>query len=34
MKVRYYIHYSHRDIKLDCEYDIDGFGPKNRREIF
>jgi len=31
-KVRYFIHYSHRDIELDYESDIDEFGPKNRHE--
>jgi len=28
-KVRYFIHYSHRDIELDYESNIDEFGPKN-----
>src|SRR6218665_3911905 len=32
MKVRYFIHYSHRDLELDYESDVDEFGPKNRRE--
>jgi len=32
-KVRYFIYYSHRDIELDCESNIDEFGPKNRREF-
>ena len=33
-KVRYFIHYSHRDIELDYEYDTDEFGDTNRRESF
>jgi len=33
-KVRYFIHYSQRDIEVDHESDIDEFGPKNRRESF
>ena len=33
-KVRYFIHYSYRDIELDYESDIDEFGPKNRPESF
>ena len=28
------IHYSHKDIELDNESDIDEFGPINRRESF
>jgi len=32
-KVRYLIDYSHRDIELDYESDIDEFDPKNRREF-
>ena len=30
-KVRYFIHYSHRDTELDYESDIDEFGLINRR---
>ena len=33
-KVRYFIHYSHRDIELAYKSDIDEFDPKNRRESF
>ena len=33
-KVRYFIRYSHRDIELNYESDIDKFGPKNRGESF
>ena len=33
-KVRYFINYSHRDIDLDQESDIDEFGPKNSWENF
>src|SRR6218665_2351060 len=30
-KVRYFIHYGHRDIEFEYESDIDEFGPKNNR---
>ena len=33
-KVRYFIHYSHRDIELDYKSNIDEFGAKNRCELF
>jgi len=33
-KVRYFIRYSHRDIELDYESEIDELGPKNCRESF
>jgi len=33
-KVRYVIHYSHIDIELDYESDIDEFGPNNCGESF
>ena len=34
MAVRYFINYSHRDIDLDYESDIDEFGPKIVVRIF
>jgi len=33
-KVRYFIHYSHRDIELGYESDIDEFGPKIVVRVF
>ena len=33
-KLRYFIHYSHRDIELDYDSDIDEFGHKNHLESF
>src|SRR6218665_2327228 len=33
MKVIYFIYYSHRDIELDCESNIDEFDPQKRHEF-
>ena len=33
-KVRYFIRYSHRDIELDYESDIDELGPKIVVRVF
>ena len=34
MPYNYTTDYSHRDIELDYESEIDAFGPKSRRESF